>query len=80
MRAFDDPRQPYKQEDGRVSKFKFVIYPAWFGGPTEADKAVVELANHQAKHEDRHVADIRVFRGRPEKWDVTVEFVERPSY
>ena len=63
-----------------MSKFKFVIFPAWFGGPTEADKAVVELANHQAKHDGRHVADIRVFRGRPEKWDVTVEFIDQPRY
>lgn len=80
MRAFDDPRQPYKQGDGRVSRFKFVIYPAWFGGPAEADKAIVELANHQARHEGQQVADIRVFRTIPEKWDCTVEFVDRPSY
>lgn len=64
-----------------MSKFKFVIYPAWFGGPTEADKAIVELAIHQARHEGQQVADIRVFRRTiPEKWDCTVEFVDRPSY
>ena len=80
MRAFDDPRQPYKQGDGRVSRFKFVIYPAWFGGADEADKAVVELALHQASHEGCEVADIRVFRGRPEKWDCTVEFINQPRY
>ena len=63
-----------------MSKFKFMIYPAWFGGADEADKAIVELAIHQARHEGQQVADIRVFRTIPEKWDCTVEFVDRPSY
>ena len=66
-----------------MSKFKFMIYPAWFGGADEADKAVVELAEHQAKHErlipthrTRAIADIWVDRHTdPNCWRVTVEFI-----
>ena len=63
-------------------KFKFTIFPSWFGGPKEADKAIVELANRQAKYEERvhrsgyacDVANIWVDRTDPNKWNVTVEF------
>ena len=61
-------------------RFKFVIHPSWFGGGAEADKAVVELADHQAKHEGRGVADIWVDRTNPEKWNATVEFTSQSGY
>lgn len=56
-------------------QFKFQIYPAWFGGPEQADLACAELATHMAEHYQREVLDIRVNRTDPKRWFGTVEFV-----
>jgi hypothetical protein len=56
--------------------FKFQIYPSWFGGPVQADFAIVELAEHQAKHERLDARDIYVDRSRGDRWLATVEFAQ----
>lgn len=57
--------------------FKFTIHPSWFGGAEEADKAIAELAEHQARHEGKIVSDIIVYRygyAHADTWNVDVEF------
>lgn len=67
-----------------VPAFGFMIHPSWFGGEEEANKAIAELAEFQARHESKlrlgwpvEVADIKVRRYgyvNADTWNVDVEF------